>query len=536
MTGNRMPVIVVIFEPSGLRVSVDSGTMVLEAAREVGLHISSECGGRGTCGKCRVIAQPASVPSPRDLEHLSSKEIENGIRLACKLELTQKTRILIPGYDIFVKILTKTDSKKWTLDADLQDQFGIAVDLGTTTIVAYLLDLATGVQLGQVQSLNPQTTYGEDVMSRITYASREKDGSRILQQSVVSGLNHLLTKLLDTTGVTVDQLTRISIVGNTAMHHLLLAADINSLGRSPYQPSIAGPITMNPQELGFQTNNTSELYLPPNIAGFVGGDTVGFILSQRLDLADDIVLGIDIGTNGEIVLSDQGKVYCCSAAAGPAFEGATILHGMRGQTGAIEYLSVINKDDRPDISVIGNESPRGLCGSAIVDSVAELHRTGIIDDTGRMHKKSKRVIEDEKQGISYVIAKPDESVEGNRILFTQKDVRQVQLAKAAIQAGFRLLLDTAGKEVSEIDRVLLAGAFGNYIRPESALAIGLLPKVRISQVIPVGNAAGEGAKGLLLSKKNRDIAERIVVNVKYVELASHKKFQEVFLDSISLLQ
>ena len=530
-----MPAIVVVFEPAGLRVAVDSETTVLEAARKVGLHISSECGGRGTCGKCKVITQPASVPYPQDLEHLSSTEIEDGMRLACTLKLTENTRVQTLGNGEYVKILTKTDSKEWALDSDLQNQFGIAVDLGTTTIVAYLLDLATGVQLAQVQSLNPQTVYGEDVMSRITYTSREKDGARTLQQSVVSGLNQLLANLLDTTEVTVDQLTRICIVGNTAMHHLLLAADTESLGRSPYQPSIIEPITMNPQELGLQTNNTSELYLPPNIAGFVGGDTVGFILSQRLDLVDDVILGIDIGTNGEIVLSDQGKLYCCSAAAGPAFEGSSILHGMRGQTGAIEYLSIIDKDERPDISVIGEEFPRGLCGSAIVDTVAELHRTGIIDSKGRMHKKSKRVIDDEKHGRSYIVVNQDESMEGNRILFTQKDVRQVQLAKAAIQAGFRLLLDTVGKDVSEVTRVLLAGAFGNYIRPESALAIGLLPKVEISQVIPVGNAAGEGAKGLLLSKKSRDLAKKIAANVKYIELASDKKFQDVFLDSISLL-
>ncbi len=531
-----MTVIIVVFEPSGLRVSVDKGTTVLNAAREVGLHISSECGGRGTCGKCKVIAQPVSVPSPSDLEYLSSREIEDGIRLACKLNLTEKTRILIPGNEEYVKILTKTDSKEWALDSGLQKQFGIAVDLGTTTIVAYLLDLASGVQLAQVQSLNPQTAYGEDVMSRITYASKGKTEARTLQQSVVSALNQLLAKLLDTTSVTVDQLTRISIVGNTAMHHLLLAADTYSLGRAPYQPSIAGPITMNSQELGFKTTKTSELYLPPNIAGFVGGDTVGFILSQRLDLVDDVILGIDIGTNGEIVLSDRGKLYCCSAAAGPAFEGSTILHGMRGQTGAIEYLSIINKENKPDISVIGEESPRGLCGSAIVDLIAELHRTGIIDNSGRMHKRSERVIEHEKHGRSYVVVEPGESLEGNQILFTQKDVRQVQLGKAAIQAGFRLLLYSIGKDVSQVDRVMLAGAFGSYIRPESALAIGLLPKVEISQVFPVGNAAGEGARGLLLSKKSRDIAERIVADVKYVELASHEKFQEIFLDSISLLQ
>jgi len=291
---------------------------------------------------------------------------------------------------------------------------------------------------------------------------------------------------------------------------------------------------MKSQQQGIKLSDSSELYLPPNIAGFVGGDTVGFILSQRLDQVDDVVLGIDIGTNGEIVLSDHGKMYCCSAAAGPAFEGSTILHGMRGQSGAIEYLSISEKDEKPEISIIGDSPPRGLCGSAIVDVVAELHRMGIVDDSGRMHKIANRVCDDKKYGLSYEIVNTDETEEGNQILFTQKDVRQVQLAKAAIQAGVTILLDTIRKDVSMIDRVLLAGAFGNYIRPESAIAIGFLPKVEVSKVIPVGNAAGEGAKGLLLSKKNRVLAEKLVTDTQYIELASQERFQEVFLKSISL--
>ncbi|TFH00106.1 DUF4445 domain-containing protein [Candidatus Thorarchaeota archaeon] len=527
--------VVVIFEPSGLRVSVESGTTTLEAARQVGLHIPSDCGGRGTCGKCKISVHPAGDPSARDREHLSVEEMENGIRLACQSQLDERTRILLPRKESQVKILTISDAKDWTIDSGLQNQFGIAVDLGTTTIVAYLLDLSNSVQLAQVQSLNPQTTYGEDVISRITFASREKEGSKILQQLVINEINHQINQLLERAGINLNQISRIAIVGNTAMHHLLLAADTKPLGMAPYQPSISGPTTINPQHLGIQMIDSSELYLPPNIAGFVGGDTVGFILSQRLDQVNDVVLGIDIGTNGEIVLSDQGKMYCCSAAAGPAFEGATILHGMRGQSGAIEYLSIIDIDEKPEISIIGDSPPRGLCGSAIVDVVAELHRTGIVDDSGRMHKKSKRVQNIEKQGHSYMVVKEEETVDGNRILFTQKDVRQVQLAKAAIQAGIVLLLDTIGKDVSEIDRVLLAGAFGNYIRPESAMALGLLPKIEISKVIPIGNAAGEGAKGLLLSKKSRALAEKLVTETQYIELASQERFQEVFLKSISLL-
>ncbi|MGY5859900.1 MAG: ASKHA domain-containing protein [Candidatus Thorarchaeota archaeon] len=527
--------VVVVFEPSGLRVLVERGTTVMEAARDVGLQISSDCGGRGTCGKCEVIVHPIKPPTPFDLKHLPVEKLKIGSRLACKYQIEEETRILLPRRKKHLKILTKSQAKEWSIDPGMQDQFGVALDLGTTTIVAYLLDLATGIQIAQVESLNPQTAFGEDVISRITYVSREKDGSQIIQQRVVDEINHQISQLVEKSRINMDQINRISIVGNTAMHHLLLAADTEPLGMAPYQPSISGPTLINPQQIGIQTGDSSELYLPPNIAGFVGGDTVGFILSQRLDLVDDVVLGIDIGTNGEIVLSNQGRMFCCSAAAGPAFEGSRILHGMRGQSGAIEYLSITDKDEKPEISIIGDSSPRGLCGSAIVDIVAELHRVGIVDDSGRMYKKSNRIHDDEKYGLSYEVVKKDETEEGNRILFTQKDVRQVQLAKAAIQAGIILLLDSIGKEVSVIDRVLLAGAFGNYIRPESAIAIGLLPKIEVSKVIPVGNAAGEGAKGLLLSKKNRDLADKLVTETEYIELASHERFQEVFLKSISLL-
>ena len=442
---------------------------------------------------------------------------------------------MLPIGKAHIKILATSEVKDWVIDSGLQDQFGIAIDLGTTTIVAYLLDLSNGIQIAQVESLNPQTAFGEDVISRITFSSRDKDGSKILQQIVVNEINQQISQLLEKIKIHHDQISRITIVGNTAMQHLLLGANTDSLGRAPYQPSISGSVTMNPQHLGIQASDASELYLPPNIAGFVGGDTVGFILSQRLDRVKDVVLGIDIGTNGEIVLSDKGKLHCCSAAAGPAFEGSTILHGMRGQTGAIEYLSIVDIDEKPELFVIGESDPQGICGSAIVDIVAELHRTGIVDDSGRMQKISKRVQEDVKHGLSYVVVENGETKEGNRIIFTQKDVRQVQLAKAAIQTGVTLLLETIGKDVTEIDRVLLAGAFGNYIRPESAIAIGLLPNVDISKVIPVGNAAGEGAKGLLLSKKNRDLVEKLAMRIQHIELASEGKFQEVFLKSISLL-
>jgi len=528
-----MPDVVVIFEPSGLRVLVESGATVLNAARLVGLDISNDCGGRGTCGKCKVTMHPAGEPSERELEHLTIKEIDNGIRLACRQIVTERTRILIPRREGHIRILTSSEPKEWKGDLGLENQFGIAVDLGTTTIVAYLLNLSNGIQMAQSQSLNPQSAFGEDVISRIKFAST-KGGAETLQNRVVDILNQQIAHLLGSSHVNLNQLTRMVVVGNTVMHHLLLKADTQPLGVKPYQPSITGPTVIDAQKIGLLTESATELYLPPNISGFVGSDTVGFILSQRLDQVDDVVLGIDIGTNGEIVLSDRGKMYCCSAAAGPAFEGAAILHGMRGQSGAIEFLSIHDKDAKPEIAVIGSKTPQGICGSAIVDVVAELHRVGLLTDSGQMKNDSIRITEDEKLGRAYIIVNEEESADGNQILFTQKDVRQVQLAKAAIRAGSALLLEEAEIDVSEINRVLLAGAFGNYIRPANALAIGLLPRVDISQVFPVGNAAGEGAKGLLLSKKNREIAESFVEEITYIELSSHKNFQETFLKFIGI--
>jgi len=524
----------VVFEPSGLRVSVNESYTVLAAARDVGLPIASECGGKGTCGKCRVLIEPAGKPNERDLEHISVAELDHGIRLACERKVSGTIRVILPQQRQEAKILTEGETYQWETDLSLGGQYGLAIDLGTTTIVAFLLELSEGVQLAQVASLNPQTAFGEDVMSRITYAIREEKGSEVLQRMIVSEINRLALQLIEKTGIDSIRLTKVSVVGNTAMNHLLLGVDVTSLGFAPYNPSIRHAVTKRTSDLDMHIGENSELYVAPNIAGFVGGDTVAFILSQHLDSIDDITLGIDIGTNGEIVLSNHGELYCCSAAAGSAFEGATIHQGMRGQTGAIEHVIIHDMKEQPEISVIGDVSPQGLCGSAIVDIVAEMKRVNIIDQSGRMRLDRPRVKVTERIGPSYCIWESDTGSPKKQIIFTQKDVRQVQLAKAAIQTGTKLLLEEVGLIASDIDRVLLAGAFGNYISPKSALAIGLLPKVDISKIILVGNAAGEGAKGLLLSSKSRIKAEKIIEHIKYVDLATHKHFQRVFLDSIAL--
>jgi uncharacterized 2Fe-2S/4Fe-4S cluster protein (DUF4445 family) len=528
---SRLKKHIVVFEPSGLRISVDEQTTFLEAIRMVGLHLPSDCGGAGTCGKCSLIPQPTPEPTPADERSISSDELAHGVRLACQHRVMSDTRVVITKQRGKVQILTEGVSRQeeWIPDSGGESRYGVAIDLGTTTIVAYLLALDSGVQISQVASLNPQVAFGEDVISRIVHATREENGQSELSNRVTTEIDSMIYSLIEGSGIEIETLTRMAIVGNTAMHHLLLRANVKSLGVTPYEPSIRDAVVTTGSELGLLSVPNAEVFLPPNIAGFVGGDTVGFILSQRLDLSDQIVVGIDVGTNGEIVLSNRGELSCCSAAAGPAFEGATIRYGMRGQEGAIEHVLIEDPEKPPEITIIGDVAPQGICGSGIVDAVAEMRRSGIINDTGGMQSTSPRVYRDDDFGLSYLLV--EESAVSRKISFTQKDVRQVQLAKAAIHAGITILLQEAGITASDIESVMLAGAFGSYIQPESALRIGLLPPVKREKIIQVGNAAGEGAKALLLSSEARKVANDFVSKIKYIELASHNDFQSIFIKS-----
>jgi uncharacterized 2Fe-2S/4Fe-4S cluster protein (DUF4445 family) len=519
---------IVTFEPSGLKIEVHDAVTILDSARRLGLYLPSECGGSGTCGKCLVLVEPPPKPTEVDCTHISQLDLENGIRLACQHRIQRDMHVAMKQTTIPAKILIDgaLSTEKWNIDPGLESQKGVAIDLGTTTIVAYLLDLETGIQIGHAACLNPQIMYGEDVMSRISYAVIEDGGAEVLRNIVVHRIEELIVELTKSAHVSVQDLSRLTIVGNPAMHHLFLGLNTKPLGVAPYEPVIKNALNKSGEELGFTRIKKVESYLAPNIAGFVGGDTAAFILSERLDSTDRTVLGIDIGTNGEIVLSVKGELFCCSAAAGSAFEGATIRHGMRGQEGAIEYVSISDPNKAPEISVIGNSSPKGICGSGIVDIVSELKASGIIESSGRM-LESKRIIN--LEGVkAYAIVMPGEGNSQQSIVFTQKDVRQVQLAKGASLAGASILMNSTGVDVADIDMLVLAGAFGNYINPMSALSIGLLPPVAIEKVIPVGNAAGEGAKRMLLSLQERALIERVVEHVNYIELAQYEDFAKIF--------
>jgi len=518
----------VTIQPLGLKV-LTSPLTVLEVVRRTGAHLSSVCGGNGTCGKCRVQLSPAPKASPTDVKHLSPVEIDAGLRLACEHDVVDGLVVSIVDVSERVK-QAKALGRSISLRRDRYEDgdYGLAVDIGTTTVAVYLLDLYTGVQMEEEALLNPQGAYGADVITRIDYATKNEKGALTLKQVLLDALEATAAQLCSRVGISTRDIRFLAAVGNTTMEHLFAGFDVRPLGLAPYTPTTYDSIEVTAARLGLKSMPNATVYASPVVAGFVGGDTVGFILSESLHTLTGTALAIDIGTNGEIVLVNNRKLWCCSAAAGPAFEGATISQGMRADDGAVEYVTIGGVDSPPELSIIGTQPATGLCGSGILDLVSEMRRHGIIESNGR-YASSKRLLEGKKRVSGYVVADVSETRDHNPLLFTQRDVRQVQLAKAAIEAGTITLLREAGVGVEDLEAVYLAGAFGTYLRPESAIRIGLLPPVDVSDVVCVGNAAGAGAKRLLLSGRARKTAERVARSSKYLELASNPTFKDLFV-------
>lgn len=402
---------------------------------------------------------------------------------------------------------------------------GVAIDLGTTKIAAYLVDLDTGETLATNGVMNPQIAYGEDVMSRIAYAMR--GGGSELSRVVVTALNGLIERLCDQCAVRPETIMEVTIVGNTAMHHLLLHLPVDQLGTAPYVPAVAQSLDVKARELGLRTAPGAYVHILPNIAGFVGADHVAMILATRLHLTDETILALDIGTNTEVVLARGGALISCSTASGPAFEGAHIKDGMRAASGAIERVRI--NDSMVQIWTIDDAPPVGICGSGILDAIAELHRVGAIDRTGRL-QEGHPLVRRSKDGLVIPLTS-----EGQKeIVITQKDVREIQLAKGAIWTGIDILLQEKGINYEELDRVVIAGAFGMYINPESAIHIGMLPPLPLERFEQVGNAAGVGAKLALISHSQRAMAEEIARRARYLELTTHPDFASKFAQAMYL--
>ncbi len=420
---------------------------------------------------------------------------------------------------------------------------GMAFDIGTTTIVGYLMDLNTGQELSVVSTLNPQTKFGADVISRVTFTMHEKDGLKKLHDSVITAINKLVADAAEKAGVSTKEIYAITIAGNSTMHHLFLGINPKYIALSPYIPVISEEVVVEAKELKIDINQGGRIFVLPNIAGFVGADTVAVLLATEMDKADNVRLIIDIGTNGEIALGSKDRLFACSAAAGPAFEGAQISSGMRGALGAIDHFYF---KEALEYSVIGEVKPKGIAGSALLDAVAGLIELEIVDSSGRILAPGKinnpkaekfldRIIEHEGSK-AFVLVDEKSTEHGNPILITQRDIRELQMAKGAMSTGVKVLMEEYGIEAKGIDEVLLAGAFGNYLNPHSACVIGLIPKELESKIKMIGNAAGSGSKLALLSKSEFKRSANIAQSVQFVELGSYPKFTAMFAESMYFKQ
>ena len=404
--------------------------------------------------------------------------------------------------------------------------YGVAIDIGTTTVVVYLLDLRKG-EIDVISAMNPQAKRGADVISRIDYAA--KGGLEELQTSIVEEINSLIDQLCDRQGIENRDIYDVAVVGNTTMMHLFLGISPRYIAVSPYIPVFTKSLMVRASEIGIDINPNGICYILPNIAGYIGADTVGMILATGLYKEDGVRLALDIGTNGEMVLKDGDKIFSCSTAAGPAFEGANITYGMRGSRGAIDHVNI--DDGHIIVHVIDDVEPVGICGSGLLDAVAVMLELGLLDETGRIIKPGgslfESLVREKNNGLEFLL-----EAHNKKIPINQRDIRELQLAKGAIRSGIEILLEEAGRTYSDIETIYLAGAFGTYLDPESAIKIGLLPPVPLNKVYSVGNAAGEGAKLALIDVDFREIAEDISRKVRYIELSSRIDFQDKFMDSL----
>lgn len=568
----------VFFVREQKKIRVPEGVSLLEAQRMAGLQPDAPCGGQGKCGKCLV--DLIGYPERKEVKACqysvtSDLQVETREKFHTHAILTEGFQRDIPlepviraGFVKFRKLKLGEALSQWEriLEAlekgfgesmeDLQPDlelcsslydrlrkndtwfvvlgdrkilsmteervpvYAAAVDIGTTSVVGYLLDVTTGETLASESCINPQAQYGADVIMRSDYAMTH--GMECLSACIRSCLGEILQALAEKQRIQTENIYGVSAVGNTCMHHLLLNISPGSLSHAPYNPAIRQPLTLSARDCDLPIHEKGQLMLLPNIAGFVGADTMGCLLSVRPDQSPEMTLMIDIGTNGEMVLGNDKKLVTCSTAAGPAFEGAKIECGMRGAAGAVDHVSYEN--GAFSYTTVGGEKAIGICGSGLIDLTAALLQAGYIDESGYL---------DLPDGSSRFILVPEaESGMGKPIYLSQKDIREVQLAKAAIAAGILLLCANLKITLEDIDRVYIAGAFGNYMDADSACIIGLIPRVLRQKIRPIGNAAGEGAKIAILSRKEWRESRSLSENVSFIELAASPEFQDCFVDQL----
>lgn len=545
----------ITFLPSNIEYEAVKGESLLEAASKAGIVINGSCNSRGRCGKCKVKVSIGKVSNldESELNILSQKEIKQGMRLSCRTFPLGDVRVFVSNGEGEDKRKSKLVYMPKDFKSTYSSTYGVAFDIGTTSVVAMLWDREQARLVDAIGTINPQSLYGADVISRITYSLEDDKNLKKLNKAIIKCCNQLIKKLCKKHTIDHHIVEEAVVVGNTTMSQLFLGITLEGLAKTPFQMGFNGAKEVIAKEIGLDIKPKGVVHLLPNIAGHVGSDITAGIIATDLKNKTGLNLMIDVGTNGEMVLADEGKLYTCSTAAGPAFEGAGVKDGMRAASGAIE--EVVIKDNQVMITVIDNKKPVGICGSGIIDVIAQLLEVGIIDKTGRLLDKESAWkqgistelidrIQEKEEGFSFLIYADHNVSNGvnsiiETIVITQSDIRQIQLAKGAIYAGILMLLKESNKKVEDLDCIMIAGAFGNYIKPESALRIGLLPeasrtkKEALDKIKSLGNTAGVGASMALLSTKERAIAIEIAEKVTSVDLASCDDFKREYIESMN---
>lgn len=599
------------FEPMGIAFGAGAGTSIGEAVDRADIPLRSDCGGKGLCGKCRVMAGPPealSALTEPELDVLSPEELKKDFRLACQARIRGDLTVTIPevmmdsreargktglggSYQVDasidrillakdeiprpeqgvsmdlvgwvarrVKAVADKDVRIEEIEALRQLSFpeacrgritlvnhvrrgvtavipgnrprslGLAVDLGTTTLAAYLCDLQSGEVLASAASVNPQRHYGEDVISRIAVADAREDGLKVLKDLVVDGIHFLLARCLEQVGASADEIDEVALVGNTTMERIFVGFHPHGLGVSPYLPVFRAALDLKASEVGLNLNPGTNVFLFPVISGFVGGDTMGAVVAESPHLKDEICLIVDIGTNGELVLGNREGLWATSCATGPALEGAQISSGMRAVSGAVHEVDT-GPSNELVYSVLGDGDrirPIGICGSGLIDTVAALRRVGVLLPNGRLKEGAPGVICDGRGvGREYVLVPAEKSGTGKNISIMLRDVRQFQLAKSALCVGIELLMRNAG--VRKVDRTVLTGAFGARFNWRNAVEVGMLPPQAVAgEVLSLNNLAGVGAIMALLDRKRREEAQQVSREIRFIELAMDPDFAERF--------
>jgi len=604
------------FQPSGLKIEVPAGTVLLEAAHKAGIYLSSICGGDGYCGKCKVIIDEGQFQG-RPTSLLTPDEIQGNVVLACQTKVLSDMTVTVPKSHALDagQILMDTDARRFKelagevragvfefdpliqkfcvemspptvqdntadherlylaireqIDAPIMQtgfrilqklsrqlseagykvavtigrrggttevievepgrrceiNFAVAVDLGTTTVVAHLMDLTNATTIDTEATYNSQINFGEDYIRRIIYAEQNNAFDE-MQNRIVHDVNDLIVTLATRQRIDLQDITGIVCAGNTAMVHFLLNLDPTRIRREPYIASVSFVPPIRAAEAGVQINKRGLLYCLPSIAAYVGSDIVAGVLTTRIYTKKRISLFIDIGTNGEVVLGNRDWLVCASSSAGPAFEGSGVRHGMRAGAGAIEKLTIL-ADGSIEFKTIGDTHPAGICGSGLLDTIAELFVNGIIDRTGRFKITDDPRFAEADEGWQFQLVPA--SNEHQQIVITQADINNLIRSKAGVFAAIRVLMDSTQTKPEDIDAIYVAGGFGNFLNVQQAVTVGMLPDVPLEKIQFVGNTSIAGAKTVLLSRKALETAKKIAEGMTYFDLMSHPGYMDEFV-------